>query len=63
MFDEKGVKTSHSLNKVPFIIYNSSNIKIKDGEFGLANIASTITDLFGIEKNPNWKESIIEKNE
>ena len=62
MFDSKGIKTSHSLNKVPFIIYNANNIKIKDGEFGLANIASTITTLFDIEPNPNWKESIIEKN-
>ena len=62
MFDSKGIKTSHSLNKVPFIIYNENNIKIKDGEFGLANIASTITTLFDIEPNPNWKESIIEKD-
>lgn len=60
MFDSNGIKTSHSLNKVPFIIYNIDNIKVKDGEFGLANIASTITTLFKIEKNPNWKESIIE---
>ena len=61
MIDENGVKTSHSLNKVPFIIYNTNDYKIKDGDFGLANIASTITTLFDIEKNPNWKESIIEK--
>ena len=61
MFDEKGIKTSHSLNKVPFIIFNDNNIKVKDGDFGLANIAATITTLLGIEKNPNWKESIIEK--
>ena len=61
MFDEKGIKTSHSLNKVPFIIFNENSIKIKDGDFGLANIAATITTLLGIEKNPNWEESIIEK--
>ena len=61
MFDNKGIKTSHSLNKVPFIIYNTDNYIIKNGEFGLANIASTITTLFDINKNPNWKESIIEK--
>ena len=29
-----------------------SDIKIKDGDFGLANVASTVTDLFGIEKTP-----------
>ena len=61
MFDEKGIKTSHSLNKVPFIIYNDNSVRIKNRDFGLANIAATITTLLGIEKNPNWKESIIEK--
>ena len=63
MYNEKGdVKTSHTTNPVPFIIYgnNIDNIKIKDGDFGLANLASTITDLLGIEKNINWKESMIE---
>ena len=56
-------KTSHTTNKVPFIIYgnNLDNIKIKEGEFSLANLAATITTLFDIEKNPNWLESIIEK--
>lgn len=62
MFDKNGIKTSHSLNKVPFIIYNKDDIKIKNGDYGLANIASTITTLFDIEPNPNWKESIIEKD-
>jgi len=56
------VKTSHSLNKVPFIIAsNNINFKIKNGNFGLANVASTITTLMNIPKNPNWLESIIEK--
>ena len=57
----KKAKTSHTTNPVPFIIYGKdiSNIKIKDGDFGLANVASTVTDLFGIEKNPKWLESII----
>lgn len=57
-------KTSHTLNKVPFIIYgnNLEKIKIKTGEYGLANIASTITTLFDIKPNSNWEESIVEKN-
>lgn len=55
-------KTSHSLNPVPFIIYNT-NVTFKDGDFGLANIASTITDLLGIDSNPNWKESMINVEE
>lgn len=63
MYNEKNEeKTSHTLNPVPFIIYGNdlSDIKIKDGDFGLANMAATITELLGIEKNPNWLESIIE---
>ena len=63
MLDEKGnAKTSHTTNPVPFIIYgnNIDNIKFKNGDFGLANLASTITDLLGIEKNPVWEESMIE---
>ena len=60
MIDENGPKTAHSLNKVPFIIVDN-DIKIKEGEFGLANIAGTITTLLGIPKNPSWLESIIEK--
>ncbi len=60
MIDENGAKTAHSLNKVPFIVVNN-NIKIKDGEFGLSNIASSITTLLDIPKNPVWNESIIEK--
>ena len=60
--DKKEAKTSHTLNKVPFILYgkNLENIKIKEGSYGLANLASTITALFGIKPNPIWLESIIE---
>ena len=63
MLDENGVaKTSHTTNPVPFIIYGKdiSNIKFKQGDFGLANLASTITDLLGIDKNSKWMESMIE---
>ena len=63
MLDENGVaKTAHSINPVPFIIYGKDidNIKFKQGDFGLANLAATITDLLGIPKNPVWKESMIE---
>ncbi len=63
MIDKNGVaKTSHTTNPVPFIIYgnNINNIKFKTGDFGLANLASTVTDLLGIPKNPVWEESMIE---
>lgn len=66
MIDEKGnVVTSHTTNPVPFIIYgnNIDNITFKQGDFGLANLASTITDLLGVPSNPVWKESMINKKE
>lgn len=60
---KKTPKTSHTTNKVPFIIFgkNLNNIKIKDGDFGLANVAATVAELFEIEPNPHWLESIIKK--
>ena len=37
------VRTAHSLNPVPFIIYDQDNkYEIKDGHYGLANVAPTI---------------------
>ena len=55
-------KTSHTLNPVPLYIYNGpKGFKIKEGHFGLANIASTVTDLLGVDQDPIWEESIITK--
>ncbi len=54
-------KTSHTLNKVPFIVYGA-DVELKEGnDFGLANIASTVADLLEVAPNPNWKESLIKK--
>ena len=56
-------KTSHTLNKVPFIIYdtkNSGKYKLKDEGFGLANIASTVVNLLGYEAPDIWEEPMIE---
>ena len=56
-------KTSHTLNKVPFIIYDNRKEKVyslKDGEFGLANAASTVANLLGYEAPETWEESMIE---
>ncbi|HHU91347.1 MAG TPA: 2,3-bisphosphoglycerate-independent phosphoglycerate mutase [Clostridiaceae bacterium] len=56
-------KTSHTLSKVPFIIYdtkNSGKYRLKDKEFGLANIASTIVNLLGYEAPDIWEETMIE---
>ena len=53
------VKTSHTTNSVPFIIYNT-DVKYKEGNFGLANIAATVTDLLEVDSNPVWEESMLE---
>lgn len=53
-------KTSHTLNPVPFIIYNA-DVELKEGNFGLANVAATVADLMGIEPHESWLESIIKK--
>ena len=55
-------KTSHTLNPVPFIIFDpeKSKIKIKDGNFGLANVAGTVAKLLELEAPEMWEPSIIE---
>ena len=60
--DEKvhKAKTSHTLNKVPFIVYGA-DVKLKqDDNLGLSNIAATVCDLLEIKPNEHWNESIIE---
>lgn len=56
-------KTSHTLNKVPFIIYDNRKEKayeLADGDFGLANVASTVVNLLGYEAVDGWEKSMIE---
>ena len=61
-------KTSHTLNKVPCIIYdntdakNSYTVKADNGQFGLSNVAATMVNLMGFEAPAKWDESIIELN-
>lgn len=52
------VRTAHSLNPVPFIIYNA-DCEIADGEFGLSNVAATVAKLMGLEPDPHWDRAII----
>jgi 2,3-bisphosphoglycerate-independent phosphoglycerate mutase len=55
-------KTSHTLNKVPLILYDNQQAKaysLKDGEFGLANIAATAVNLLGYEAPEVWEETMI----
>ncbi len=54
-------KTSHSLARVPFAIYNGpEGTEMKEGDdFGLANVAATVVKILGYEKPEWWLESII----
>lgn len=52
------VRTAHSLNPVPFIIYNA-DVEIKDGEYGLANVAPTVASLLNLEAPECWENSMI----
>lgn len=56
-------KTSHTLNRVPFIIFNGpENLELKeDDKFGLSNIAATVVDLLGFEVPDYWNCSLINK--
>jgi 2,3-bisphosphoglycerate-independent phosphoglycerate mutase len=51
-------KTAHTLNRVPVIITDKS-VEIKEGDFGLSNIAATVSKLLGVEQDPIWMEAII----
>ena len=54
------VRTAHSLNPVPFIIYDKDvKYTIKDGEYGLSNVAPTVVKMFGLKAPDCWQESMI----
>lgn len=56
------VRTAHSLNPVPFIIYDKDiRHEMKEGNYGLANVAPTIADLLGLKPFASWEESMIKK--
>ncbi len=55
-------KTSHTLNPVPCIIYDSVNCDkydVVDGEYGLSNVAATLVNLMGYHAPEMWDGSII----
>ena len=64
-YPNKNAKTSHTLNPVPFIMFgnNVDNYEIKLGEFGLANVASTICVLLDVKPNNKFLSSIIIKKQ
>jgi 2,3-bisphosphoglycerate-independent phosphoglycerate mutase len=54
------IRTAHSLNPVPFIVYdNDTAYTLKEGSFGLANVAPTVATLLGLEAPTCWEESMI----
>lgn len=58
-------KTSHTLNPVPFIIYDNFykdkyEVKADEGKFGLSDVAATVVNFLGYEKPSMWDESVIE---
>jgi len=53
-------KTAHTLNSVPFIIYNKNEtFAINKGDFGLANVAASVAKVLGIEAPEIWEKSIL----
>ena len=58
-------KTSHTLNPVPFIVYDnyySDKYDLKQGrsDFGLSNVAATTVSLLGYDAPDMWDESMVE---
>jgi len=57
---ELELRTAHSLNKVPFIIYDKKNdYRIIDGDYGLANVAPTLAKMFGLTPPASWEKAMI----
>ena len=58
-------KTSHTLNPVPFVIYDNFcrdayTVKEDKGTFGLSDMAATAVNLLGYKAPSMWDESIID---
>jgi 2,3-bisphosphoglycerate-independent phosphoglycerate mutase len=54
------VRTAHSLNPVPFIIYDKDERhEMKEGAFGLANVAPTVVELLGLKPYDCWEKSML----
>ena len=54
------VRTAHSLNPVPFIIYDTDRTwTIKEGAYGLANVAPTVVSMLGLKAPDCWEDSMV----
>ncbi len=59
-------KTSHTLNPVPFIVYDNTygdkySVK-KDGSLGLSSMAATVVNMLGYDAPEMWDPSVIDFN-
>jgi hypothetical protein len=54
------VRTAHSLNAVPFIIYDKDkDWTVLDGSYGLANVAPTVVKMMGLTAPDCWEASMV----
>ena len=54
------IRTAHSLNPVPFIIYDKDHEwTIKEGTYGLANVAPTVVKMMGLTAPDCWEASMV----
>ncbi len=58
-------KTSHTLNPVPFIVYDNFysdkySVKTDRSDLGLSSVAATTVNLLGFEAPEIWDESLVE---
>ena len=54
------VRTAHSLNPVPFIIYDRDHDwSILEGSYGLANVAPTVVRMMGLTAPDCWEASMV----
>ena len=54
------VRTAHSLNPVPFIIYDKEKTyTVKEGNYGLANVAPTVVKMMGLTAPDCWEDSMV----
>ncbi len=54
------VRTAHSLNPVPFIIYDPDREwVIREGAYGLANVAPTVVKMMGLTAPECWEKSMV----
>ena len=54
------IRTAHSLNPVPFIIYDKdTKWTINEGAYGLANVAPTVVKMMGLEAPACWEKSMV----